>query len=234
MTAGQKYPFAPVGATLPGGLRIERRKLRGETSEGMLCSARELGLGQDGEGIWALDTDAAPGTRLLDALPLADHRLVVDVGPNRPDLLGAQGHCPGAIRRVRHTLSAASYSGCRGDRRPARQPGGASTDVGGVHVAIEDPDGCPRLLGAVVRGLKVAPSPAWLAQRLEAVGIRAINNVVDATNYVMLELNQPMHAYDIARLRGPSVIARRARKSETVTTLDGIERKLTSNTQPNE
>src|SRR3954452_6749196 len=85
VAAGHKYPFAPVGATLPGGLRIEKRKLRGETSEGMLCSARELGLGQDGEGIWELDTEAAPGTRLLDALPLADHRLVVDVEPSRPD-----------------------------------------------------------------------------------------------------------------------------------------------------
>ncbi|HEX2610766.1 MAG TPA: hypothetical protein VHK68_07120, partial [Gemmatimonadales bacterium] len=91
VTAGRKYPFAPIGSTLPGGLRIEGRKLRGETSEGMLCSARELGLGQDGEGILELDTDAAPGTRLLDALPLADDRLIVDVGPNRPDLLGHKG-----------------------------------------------------------------------------------------------------------------------------------------------
>src|SRR4051812_3466374 len=91
VTAGHKYPFAPVGATLPGGLRIEKRKLRGESSEGMLCSARELGLGQDGEGLWELETDAAPGTPLLDALPIDDHRLVVDAGPNRPDLLGHKG-----------------------------------------------------------------------------------------------------------------------------------------------
>src|ERR671915_69492 len=91
VTAGRKYPFAPVGATLPGGLRIEERKLRGERSQGMLCSARELGLGQDGEGLWELQTDAAPGTPLLEALPIADHRLVVDVGPNRPDLLGHKG-----------------------------------------------------------------------------------------------------------------------------------------------
>src|SRR3954452_2359568 len=154
VAAGHKYPFAPVGATLPGGLRIEKRKLRGETSEGMLCSARELGLGQDGEGIWELDTDAAPGTRLLDALPLADHRLVVDVGPNRPDLLGHKG--------IARELSAAYGTPFRlppipgdiaSDVPPARRAG-ASTDVGGVHVAIEDLDGCPRLLGAFVRGLK--------------------------------------------------------------------------------
>jgi phenylalanyl-tRNA synthetase beta chain len=227
VTAGHKYPFAPVGATLPGGLRIEKRKLRGETSEGMLCSARELGLGQDGEGIWELDTEAAPGTRLLDALPIADHRLVVDVGPNRPDLLGHKG--------IARELSAAYGvpfrlppipSSVGSDMPPVRRLGGAA-DVAGVHVAVEDPEGCPRLLGAVLRGVKVAPSPAWLSSRLEAIGIRAINNVVDATNYVMLELNQPMHAYDVARLKGPSVIARRGVAGESVTTLDGIERRLT-------
>jgi phenylalanyl-tRNA synthetase beta chain len=227
VTAGRKYPFAPVGATLPGGLRIEKRKLRGETSEGMLCSARELGLGQDGEGIWELDTEATPGTRLLDALPIADHRLVVDVGPNRPDLLGHKGIArelsasygvPFRLPAIPNSLGA--------DVPPARRVG-ASGEVGGVRVGIEDDEGCPRLLGAVVRGVKVGPSPSWLAYRLEAVGVRAINNVVDATNYVMLELNQPMHAYDIARLKGPSVIARKARDGELVTTLDGVERTLT-------
>jgi len=227
VTAGRKYPFAPVGATLPGGLRIEKRKLRGETSEGMLCSARELGLGQDGEGIWELDTEAAPGTRLLDALPLGDNRLVVDIGPNRPDLLGHKGIArelsasygvPFRLPAIPNSLGA--------DVPPVRRIG-ASGEVGGVKVGIEDAEGCPRLLGAVLRGVKVGPSPAWLASRLEAVGVRAINNVVDATNYVMLELNQPMHAYDIARLKGPSVIARKARANELVTTLDGVERTLT-------
>jgi phenylalanyl-tRNA synthetase beta chain len=227
VTAGRKYPFAPVGATLPGGLRIEKRKLRGETSEGMLCSARELGLGQDGEGIWELDTEATPGTRLLDAFPIADHRLVVDVGPNRPDLLGHKGIArelsasygvPFRLPVIPNSLGA--------DLPPVRRIG-ASDEVGGVKVGIEDAEGCPRLLGAVLRGVKVGPSPAWLAARLEAVGVRSINNVVDATNYVMLELNQPMHAYDIARLKGPSVIARKARANESVTTLDGVERKLT-------
>jgi phenylalanyl-tRNA synthetase beta chain len=224
--AGRKYPFAPVGATLPGGLRIEERKLRGETSQGMLCSARELGLGQDGEGIWELQTDAAPGTRLLDALPLADHRLILDIGPNRPDLLGHKG--------VARELSASYGVPFRLPPIPStvvtEVPGvrrvGNSVKVGGVRAAIEDPAGCPRLLGAVIRGVKVGPSPAWLARRLEAVGTRAINNVVDATNYVMLELNQPMHAYDLSKLRGPSVVVRRARKGEKVTTLDGTERAL--------
>src|SRR5215211_4315891 len=183
--AGHKYPFAPVGATLPGGLRIEQRKLRGQTSQGMLCSARELGLGQDGDGLWELQTDASPGTPLLDALPLADHRLVLDIGPNRPDLLGHKG--------LARELSASYGVPFRLPALPT-QPGidvpqvrrvGNMGVVGGVRAGTEDIEGCPRLLSAVIRGVKIAPSPNWLARRLEAVGVRAINNVVDATNYVM-------------------------------------------------
>jgi phenylalanyl-tRNA synthetase beta chain len=226
VTAGRKYPFAPVGATLPGGLRIEERKLRGQLSQGMLCSARELGLGQDGDGIWELETDAAPGTRLLDAMPLADHRLVLDIGPNRPDLLGHKGIARelsasfGVPFRLPALPAASSI-----DVPPVRRVGNMGT-VGGVRAGTEDVEGCPRLLGAVLRGVKIAPSPAWLARRLEAVGVRSINNVVDATNYVMLELNQPMHAYDISKLRGPAVVAREARAGESLTTLDGISRTL--------
>ena len=159
VTAGRKYPFAPVGATLPGGLRIEKRKLRGEASEGMLCSARELGLGQDGDGIWELRTDADPGTRLLEAVPLDDHKLVVDVGPNRPDLLGHKGIARelsasyGAPFRLPIIPGAATI-----EVPPARRVGN-SVEVGGVRAAIEDLEGCPRFLAAVVRGVKVAPSP---------------------------------------------------------------------------
>jgi phenylalanyl-tRNA synthetase beta chain len=226
VTAGRKYPFAPTGATLPGGLRIEARKLRGETSQGMLCSARELGLGQDGEGIWELETEAAPGTPLLDALPLADHRLIIDVGPNRPDLLGHKGVARelAASYGVPFRLPAIPAPSLI-DVPPVRRSGNVA-EIGGVRAGTEDLDGCPRLLGAVMRGVKVAPSPPWLARRLETVGARSINNVVDATNYVMLELNQPMHAYDIAKLRGPSVVARRARAGESITTLDGVSRSL--------
>jgi phenylalanyl-tRNA synthetase beta chain len=193
----------------------------------MLCSARELGLGQDGEGIWELQTDAAPGTRLLDALPIADHRLVIDVGPNRPDLLGHKGVARELAASYGVPFRLPAIAGpVLIDVPPARRVGNTA-EVGGVRVGIEDPQGCPRLLGAVLRGVKVGPSPAWLTYRLEAVGVRSINNVVDATNYVMLELNQPMHAYDVAKLQGPSVIARRARAGELVMTLDGIARKLT-------
>ncbi len=225
--AGRKYPFAPIGATLPGGLRIEKRKLRGETSEGMLCSARELGLGQNGDGIWELGTEAAPGTRLLEAIPIADHRLVVDVGPNRPDLLGHKGLARELSASIGAPFRLPVIPGSLTIDVPPVRRVGDSADVGGVRGAIEDLEGSPRLLAAVIRGVKVGPSPDWLARRLESVGSRSINNVVDATNYVMLELNQPMHAYDIARLRGPSVVVRRARAGESVVTLDGVDRKLT-------
>ncbi len=226
--AGRKYPFAPIGAVLPGDFTIEKRKIRGETSEGMLCSARELGLGQEHDGILELETEAAPGTRLLDALPLSDDRIVVDVTPNRPDLLGHKGIARelAASYGTPYRLPPIPGAAVAGVAAPRRAEG-QSTTVDGVRMAIDDPAGCPRFLGAVIRGVKVSRSPAWLADRISAIGMRPINNVVDATNYVMFELNQPMHPYDIATLRGPSVIVRRARDGETLVTLDDVARTLT-------
>jgi phenylalanyl-tRNA synthetase beta chain len=228
VTAGRKYPFAPLGAVLPGGVKIEKRKIRGETSEGMLCSARELGLGQEHDGILELETEAAPGTSFLSAMPVADDRLTIDVSPSRPDLLGHKGVARelAASYGVPFRLPPIPGAAAAGSP-PARRADGARTVIAGVVTAIDDPEGCPRFHGAVIRGVKVGPSPAWLADRVKSVGMRSINNVVDATNYVMFELNQPMHAYDIARLRGPAVIARRARAGEKLVTLDGVERSLT-------
>ncbi len=226
--AGKKYPFAPIGSTLPGGIAIEKRKLRGVVSEGMLCSARELGLGEDHAGILELDTDAAPGAALAAALPVGDQRLVVDVTPNRPDLLGHKG----AAREL-----AAGYGvPLRLPEIPGADPAGVPTPrraeategtIGGVRVRIDDADGCRRFVAAVLRGVQVGPSPRWLAERIVAIGMRSINNVVDATNYVMFELAQPMHAYDVARLEGPLVAARRARPDERLVTLDDVPRILT-------
>ncbi|HSB54045.1 MAG TPA: phenylalanine--tRNA ligase subunit beta, partial [Gemmatimonadales bacterium] len=229
VTAGKKYPFARVGTTIPGGITLDRRKIRGEVSEGMLCSARELGLGQDHDGILELDTTAAPGTPLLDALPVDDDRLVLDVTPNRPDLLGHKG----VARELAFSLGVPF-------RLPAI-PGAPATGLGtlrridaergkvdGVTVGTDDPEGCRRFTATVIRGVKIGPSPAWLRDRLAAAGVRSISNVVDATNYAMLELNHPMHAYDLARVRGGQVVARRATQGEKVTTLDGVERTLTS------
>ena len=228
--AGKKYPFARLGTVMPSGLVIEKRKLRGEPSEGMLCSARELGLGSDHDGLLTLDTDAAPGTPLVDVLDASDERLELDVTPNRPDLLGHKG-----VARELATSYGIPF-------RLPEIPGLADVDlptpvryadeavVGGVRLAVADPTGCGRFLGAVIRGVTVGPSPEWLQRRLESVGARSINNVVDATNYILLELNQPMHAYDAARLRGPAIVVRAARADESVVTLDGVARTLSEGT----
>ena len=226
-TAGKRYPFAAVGTTLPGGLVLERRKIRGEVSEGMLCSARELGLGEDHEGILELETDAAPGTPFLAAVPIADTRLELDVTPNRPDLLSHAGLARdlGAVLGQRVKLPA--FLDAAGPRPPrAVRAKGTEGATDGVRVAIEDAEGCPRYVAAVLRGVRVGPSPAWLRQRLEAAGARSINNIVDATNYLLLEVGQPLHAFDLAKLAGPAIVVRRARPGETIVTLDGARRAL--------
>jgi phenylalanyl-tRNA synthetase beta chain len=222
--AGKVYPFAPVGATLPGGLKLERRKIRGVESNGMLCSAKELGLGVDGAGILELDTDAVPGTPFLQAIPLADEQIIIDVSANRPDLLCHRG----VARELAVSLGATVKLPHIGDSK--HQPpkhNNTQGSVDGVRVSLEDPDGAPRYMIAVIRGVKVQPSPAWLATRLQAIGQRAINNIVDATNYILFEINQPLHAFDLAKLRGPAVVVRRAKPGEQIVTLDGVARKLT-------
>ncbi|MBV9111096.1 MAG: phenylalanine--tRNA ligase subunit beta, partial [Gemmatimonadetes bacterium] len=223
--AGGLYPFAPIGARLPGGVEIKKAKLRGEESQGMLCSARELGLGRDHSGLMALAPNHRPGERFREALGLDDARLVVDVTPNRGELLSHVG--------IARELAPEGVDGIDLPRFPnapkvklpcvsARREG----ECGGVHVEIDDVDGCPRYMGAIVQGVKVGPSPEWLATRLRAVGQRPINNVVDATNYVLQELGQPLHAFDLAKLRAGEIRIRRAAEGETVRTLDGVDRAL--------
>ena len=232
--AGKTYPFAPVGATLPGGLKLERRKIRGVESNGMLCSAKELGLGVDHAGILELQTDAPPGTPFLEAVPIGDEQIIIDVSANRPDLLCHKGVARelavslGATVKLPE-LPAIGYRlpGAKSKRPDSPKPKADSAVVDGVEVRLEDPEGAPRYMIAVVRGVKVAPSPGWLAARLQAIGQRSINNIVDATNYILFEINQPLHAFDLAKLRGPAVVVRRAQASEKIVTLDGVERKLT-------
>ena len=231
VTAGKRYPFARIGTTVPHGkggapMKIERAKLRGELSEGMLCSARELGLGQDHDGILELETDAAPGTPLLEAVPLSDHRLEVDVTPNRPDLLCHKGVARELSASYGTPFRLPPIPGAESLDVPSARRASTTGAAGAIGIAIEDPASCPRFHAALIRGTRVGPSPAWLRARLEAVGVRAINNVVDATNYVMLELNQPMHAYNAALLRGSALVVRRARAGERLVTLDDVERTL--------
>lgn len=227
VTVGTIYPFARSGTLMPAGFTIEKKKIRGFTSNGMLCSARELGLGEEHDGILALDTDAAPGTPLLEVLPLSDVVLEVDVLPNRPDLLSHLGVArevaalTGIAHRLPEELDTLAPV-------PAPAASGASeASVGGVTVRIEDLIGAPRYFAVVIRGVKVGPSPEWLVKRLEAIGSRSINNVVDATNYVLHGFGQPTHAFDLAKLSRHTVVVRRAKAGETLVTLDGAERKLT-------
>lgn len=233
VTAGVKYPFARSGTTMPDGLRIEKRKIRGQTSNGMLCSARELKLGFEHDGILALTTDAAPGTPILQVLgEVGDSQLNLDVLPNRPDLLSHQG----MAREVGALLGlAVSASDLAGDPTSvvAAVPivrGAQTASADGVSVTIEDTESCPRYNAVVIRGVRVGPSPDWLRERLESVGSRSINNIVDATNYALLGLGQPVHAFDLSKLSASSIVVRPTRAGESLVTLDGVERKVAAGT----
>ncbi len=223
---GALYPFAPSGTTMPGGLKLDKRKIRGAWSNGMLCSARELGLGENHEGILELDLQVAPGTRFLDAVPAGDTRIVIDVLPNRPDLLSHRGIARELAAALGTTARLPQIDGADATAVGAATRASSAARAGSIDVRVEDPALAPRYMGVVVRGVKVAPSPGWLVARLAAVGVRSINNIVDATNYVLHELGQPIHAFDAAKLGGNAVIVRQARKGETLVTLDGTTRTL--------
>lgn len=212
--AGLTVAVAKVGARLPGDFKIRKSKIRGVTSEGMICSARELQLGGDADGIIELPNDLPSGADFA-ALNAGEPVLEAEITPNRPDCLSMLG-----IAREVVML----YGGMI--RMPAawQEPSGLAAVQ--VPVEIEAGADCGRYLARVLDHIKIAPSPAWLVQRLEAAGLHSINNVVDITNYIMLETGQPMHAFDLATLQGPKIIVRRARAGEKLVTLDGVERTL--------
>jgi phenylalanyl-tRNA synthetase beta chain len=213
---GQKVPLALVGARLPNGVEIKRSKIRGETSEGMLCSEIELGLGQDATGIMILAPDLPLGVTLGEALGLKDTILDISITPNRPDCLCVIG--------VAREIAALTH-------QRVKYPSLFLSDKGEeIHqktsVTILDPDLCPRYVARMIEGVKIGPSPLWMRNRLEKVGIRSINNVVDVTNFVMMEYGQPLHAFDFGLLEEGRIIVRRAQKGETFVTLDGVKRTL--------
>jgi phenylalanyl-tRNA synthetase beta chain len=211
--AGATVAVALPGATLPGGLELERRKLRGEVSEGMILSERELELGLDHTGIIVLETGEA-GMPLADVLPLSDVVLDLEITGNRPDLLSVYG----VAREV------AALFGLELAPPPGRDPDAAGDER--VAVSIEDYEGCPRYIGRLLRDVSIGQSPTWLRARLNAAGMRPISNVVDVTNYVMLGLGNPLHAFDFATLAGGEIVVRRARAGEELRTLDGVVRDL--------
>lgn len=223
---GTLYPFARTGTVLPGGLRIERRKIRGEVSNGMLCSPDELGLGTEHDGIMTLTVDVAPGTPFLEAVPIGDVRFDVDVLPNRGDLLSHHGVAREIAALTGTALRTPAELGAPLQPALAFAHGATTASSGGATVRLEDPEGCPRYLGLVVRGVLVGPSPEWLVNRLASVGLRSISNIVDVTNYFVHGFGHPMHAFDLSRLTDSTIVIRRARAGERIVTLDGVERVL--------
>ena len=216
---GNYVPLAPIGAVLPGGFAIQERVMRGVTSHGMLCSARELDLSTDHEGLMVLDELIEPrvGEHLTAALHITpDVVFDISVEGNRPDAWSVEGVARDLAARLGRPLRAPAVAG----------PNAGETSQSFAAASIEDPDLCGRLTVSVLRNVTVAPSPAWVAQRLTTAGMRPISNVVDASNFVMLELGQPTHPYDAAHVAGHTLRARRARTGETLTTLDGVERTL--------
>ena len=212
--AGATVAVALPGAVLPSGLQLERRKVRGETSDGMILAEDEVDLGTDHTGIMVLENGIEPGTPLVDVLPLTDEILELETSHNRPDLLAVYG----MAREV-----AALY-----DLELAPPPG-VDPPLDGderVDVLIEDYEGCPRYVGRLFRDVKIGASPLWLKARLLGAGMRPISNVVDVTNYVMLALGNPLHAFDFAKLASGRIVVRRAHGRETLRTLDGADRQL--------
>jgi phenylalanyl-tRNA synthetase beta chain len=215
---GDRVPLAPVGAILPGDFEISRRKLRGVTSNGMLCSGKELGLSDDGAGLLILgdESPGEPGTPIMEALGLRiDIVFDIAVEGNRPDAWCISGIARDLAGRLELPFTLPEPPAPASSTPPVEEAASAS---------VESADLCPRLTVSVLRDVAVGPSPRWIAQRLLLAGMRPINNVVDASNYVMLELGQPTHPYDLSLLPGPGLLVRRARPGETVETLDGVRR----------
>lgn len=224
ISVGDCIPVALDGSTLAEGKKISRGKLRGVESNGMMCSIQELGLSQDEypgaaeHGIFILGKDLPLGKDIKEVLGLNETVVDFEITSNRPDCFSMVG----IARESAATLGT-------GFRKPAIKVGENGGDIAGeASVEILDPDLCPRYTARVVKDIKIAASPKWLRDRLKAAGVRPINNIVDITNYVMLEMGQPMHAFDLANLNGKSIIVRRARDGEIMKTLDDQDRMLDS------
>ena len=216
VAAGIKVPLATLGTLVPNGLKIKKAKVRGVESFGMLCAADELGLSEDHSGLMILSPETKAGTPFSEIAGPPETVLELEVTSNRPDCLSLIG----MAREVATLLG-----------KPLKVPSPLVKEESRsveslVSVVIEDSLGCPRYTGRVISGITIAPSPQWMQRRLSAAGIRPINNVVDITNYVMLECGQPLHAFDYELLEGHKIVVRRAKAGETMSTLDGTAREI--------
>ncbi len=226
VAAGQKVLVATVGTTLHmtdgGSITIKKSKIRGQESNGMICAEDELGLGKSHAGIMVLDPAAVVGTRAAEHLGLvSDHVLEIGLTPNRTDAMGHVGVARDLIAALNHRTGSAVQL-----QLPDVSAFAQDDDARSISVEVKDAQACPRYAGATLTGVKVAPSPQWLQDRLLSIGLKPINNVVDVTNFVQHELAQPLHAFDADKLAGDRIVVRMARANEAFTTLDGKERKL--------
>lgn len=213
-----KYPFAPVGTTLPGGLKLKKAKIRGVESQGMLCAEDELGLSDNHEGLMVLDTHSVPGAPLSDILGPPETVLDLEITPNRPDCLSMIGIAREVAALYGTTLKKPEIS--------LKEISESAQEL--TTVTMEDEVRCPRYTARILKAVKIAESPGWLKKRLQLSGVRPINNIVDSTNFVMLECGQPLHAFDQTLLAEGRIVVRRARAGEKMTTLDDVERELSA------
>lgn len=220
--AGQLIPFARIGSILPNGLKIKKAKIRGVESSGMICSKEELGLEENSEGIWPLETNHQPGTDINIVLQdFNDYILDLFITSNRPDCLSHIG----IAREI------AAFTG-----KKVKWPSNELIENTSIKTAdlikikIEDSDGCPRYAARIIKNVKIGPSPEWIVKKLEAIGLRSINNVVDVTNFVLNEVGQPLHAFDYNKITNNTIIVKKSVKGEKFFTLDDKERLLPENT----
>ncbi len=213
----QLVPVALSGATMPGGMKIEKRKVRGEESDGMICAEDELKLSDDHEGIMILEDDPAPGEKFAERYELCDVVLEVDLTPNR-------GDCSSMIGVAREVAAITGNALRPGPVDFTEDDSEASADS--IEVEIEAPDLCPRYAGRVIKDVTIKKSPFWMRRRLMALGIRSINNIVDITNYILMETGHPLHAFDNREIAGNKIIVRRAKEGEAFVTLDKKEHSL--------
>ena len=215
---GDKVPLATVGTTLPGNKKIGQAKLRGVESFGMLCSTVELGLPQDVDGLLILDPSARPGTPIAEQLGLKDTVFTVNVTPNRSDCLSHLG--------IAREVAALTGKKVKLPEAGVIETGPAAE--GRIKIRVEAPERCPHYAARIVDGIKLGPSPQWMQARLRSVGVRAISNAVDITNYVLMELGQPLHAFDLDLVEGAEIVVRLAKEGEKMSTLDAKERTLSA------